>query len=375
MDYNVENETIDFDKLIIEIYDAALTRKWGRVLAQCNKVFLANKTFLVLRDVINDREVAWRMKTAGDGCPSFPPEVDLSSLSALKPFFFRLHEGDIFDTCSPAFRSSEHFSAIAGKVLTPLDAEKTLAALVLRDDRYEAYLGVCRPEQDDDFSKYEEVAFKRLVPHFVRAARFFRDEEIFRQQRQLAQGVYEHIKTAFVVCDSQLRVQACNSQAEQYLNSGKAVALNKKRLVFAMQHQHTRFCDKVQACLSGAEKDEVVHVVDDNVDVIEIFHIHRLASQAEEERREPLAVVNIVSRGKPDWQNIQSCYALNKREVLIARMLYKCASYRDIAAAAGLTTGDVEIQVQRLIKAMGVKNEETLIDKLAMFSGTAPKFA
>ena len=56
-------------------------------------------------------------------------------------------------------------------------------------------------------------------------------------------------------------------------------------------------------------------------------------------------------------------------------MLYKCASYRDIAAAAGLTTGDVEIQVQRLIKAMGVKNEETLIDKLAMFSGTAPKFA
>ncbi len=91
MDYNVENETIDFDKLIIEIYDAALTRKWGRVLAQCNKVFLANKTFLVLRDVINDREVAWRMKTAGDGCPSFPPEVDLSSLSALKPFFLRLH--------------------------------------------------------------------------------------------------------------------------------------------------------------------------------------------------------------------------------------------------------------------------------------------
>ena len=373
MDYNVDNEPVDFDKLIIEIYDAALTRKWGRVLAKCNQVFQAGKTFLLLRDVVNEREVALRIKVQENATHN-PDALDsLSSLSTYKPLFLKLHEGDLFDTSEESFRLLKDAPAFIEHILAPLDAEKMLGALVLRDARYEAYLGICRTEQEDGFSNFEHVAFKRLIPHFIRAARFFRDEEVFRQQRHLAQGLYDHIKTAFVVCNGKLEVQAFNAQADAYFSESGVLAVKNRKLTFFSPVQQQRFTDKVNACLSAAGRSastEQVHVVDDNVDKIEIFHIHKLGSQAEGERREAMAVVNIQCRSRPDWKNVQSCYALNKKEILIARMLYKDTPFEDIAVAVNLPEDDVREHVNHILKAVNVRNEEALIRKLSMFAQT-----
>ena len=371
MDYNVDKEQVDFDKLIIEIYDAALSRKWGRVLEKCNQVFLAGKTFLLLRDIVNDREVALRIKVKEEA--SYNPDalVTLSSLSVYKPLFQHLQEGDIFDTGRSEFQQEQHAGAFIEHILAPMDAEKMLGALVLRDRRYEAYLGVCRSAQNDDFSMYEHVAFKRLVPHFVRAARFFRDEEVFRQQRYLAQKLYDHIKTAFVICNRKLEVQACNAQAEDYFSDNGLLAIKNRKLVFTSRVHQTKFADKVSECLSVTRRGvcaEKIYVVDDNVDKIDIFHIHQLGSQAEGERREMMAVIHIQSRYKPDWKYVQSCYALNKKEILIARMLYKDTPYSVIAEAVSLPEHEVKLHANRILKAMNVRSEEALISKLAMFA-------
>ena len=371
MDYNVKNETVDFDNLIIEIYDAALTRKWGRVLATCNQVFQSDKTFLLLRDLVNEREVALRIKVQEEAAHDPEALASLSSLSVFKPLFLKLHEGDIFDTSEKVFRDQKDAPTFIEQILSPLNAEKMLGALLMRDARYEAYLGVCRAEQNDDFSTFEHVAFKRLVPHFIRAARFFRDEEVFRQQRHLAQGLYDHIKTAFVVCNSKLEVQAYNVQAESYFTESGVLAVKNRKLTFSASSQQSRFSDKVSECLREAGLgvgSEKVFVIDDHVDKIEIFHIHKLGSQAEGERREAMLVVNIQSRIKPDWKNVQSCYALNKKEVLIARMLYKDTPYSDISVAVNLPESEVKEHVYRILKAVNVRNEEALIGKLSMFA-------
>lgn len=373
MDYNVDNEPVDFDKLIIEIYDAALTRKWGRVLAKCNQVFQAGKTFLLLRDVVNEREVALRIKVQEDAPHNPDALVTLSALSVYKPLFLKLHEGDLFDTSGENFRLLKDAPSFIEQILAPLDAQKTLGALVLRDARYEAYLGICRTEQNDSFSTFEHVAFKRLIPHFIRAARFFRDEEVFRQQRHLAQGLYDHIKTAFVICNKKLEVQACNAQAENYFDESGVMSVKNHKLIFSSLTQQMRFTDKVNECIAGSYRGactDMVHVVDDHVDKIEIFHIQRLGSQAEGERREAMAVVNIQSRYKPDWKNVQSCYALNKKEILIARMLYKDTPFKDIAIAVNLPEDDVREHINRILKAVNVRNEEALIGKLSMFAHT-----
>ncbi len=83
-----------------------------------------------------------------------------------------------------------------------------------------------------------------------------------------------------------------------------------------------------------------------------------------------MTVVNIQSRYKPDWKNVQSCYALNKKEILIARMLYKDTPFKDIAIAVNLAEDDVREHINRILKAVNVRNEEALIGKLSMFAHT-----
>ena len=350
---------ITLDNLIIEVYDAALSRKWSRVLDICNQFFAVNKSFILLRDKLNNSFETFKIRST-ISLPNDALRYYKSHFSA-DPFHQKaqmLSEGDILSTESNSIINWAEHQDYLNFVLKPLKSERSLVALLLVDDRYEAYFGVCRSADDPPFSDDEHARFSKLVPHVVRASRFFRDTERYHRDQLLAQGVFDHLQTPFVVCNRYLRVMAMNKYADEFFSQSDVLYVEKSRLRVQPAKVYAQLLDIMEKSESDGRFARQSHtILIENMDVLIFLTVSQLGCQSEQSAEQPTLLIQFTVKAVPDWREVQERYDFSRKETLIARLLYKEANEKDIADSLALEEREVQVLVASVFHKSGASDK------------------
>ncbi|MEG3767325.1 hypothetical protein [Alteromonas sp. 14N.309.X.WAT.G.H12] len=366
---DIREYRFNLDAFILEIYDASLSRKWSRVLEQCLSLFSANNAFLLLHDAVNKEFVSVKMKTT--------EVLSDASLRHYREHFHQdplylqsknMEEGSIFTTCEQTRIDWRKYPDYHERILAPLKAEKTKAALVLKDSRYEAFFGVCRSKAAPDFTPLDDVYFKKIVPHLVRASRYFRDQENCKTTRSIAQGIFDNQAPPFLVCNRQLKIQASNASAQVFLQDSQNchdingyLALSPARYLY----QLLRAMDNcIQEISSNADKTHSF-IIDERREAMTVLTVAILNTYADTQGAQTCFVLSFSVKQQPDWKVLSATFLLTKQEQLIAQLLYKEVTYQGIAHTLSLDEEAVTSLVRSLYIKMGTPHRRDFLELIA----------
>ncbi|MBU3023677.1 hypothetical protein [Aestuariibacter sp. A3R04] len=360
----------DLGRLVIEIYDAALGRRWGKVLEQCNTLFQSNKAFMILRDVATESIISFKIKS----CVPLPESaIDFYLKNFMTDPVFQLVqtklEGEYVNTTYAAASTQPYHDAFCKKVTEPVASDKTLVSVVLKDENYEGFFGVSRSSGELPFSDRETSLLERLMPHLIRASRFFRDEELFKRDRDIAQNVYEYIQSPFAVCDRQLNVLAANSGAKYYLKNSDCIHMKGNKLVLSTPRVFNQLLALVNSAYEHPQESNVEKnlVADESLTAILLLKVSYLCAKNDARGEEPVFFISFVIKPAPDWKKVQDGFELTKRETLIARFLYKEADIEDIANAINVCPSQAKEWVKLLLDKMVVADTGELTELIMAF--------
>lgn len=363
-----DNESIS--RLIIEIYDAALGRRWGNVLEKCNVLFQSNKAFLILRDVSTETILSFKIKSN----VSLPePAIDYYLNNFMADPVFQLVvtklEGEYVNTTYKEASSQSFHHDFCENVTDPVASDKTLVSVVLKDENYEGFFGVSRASDSPPFLDREINLLQQLMPHLIRASRFFRDEELFRRDRDIALNVYEYVQSPFAVCDRHLNVLAANSGAKYYLKSSDCIHLKANKLVLSTPRVYTQLISLLSHVYENPIETDVEKnlVADESLTAILIIRVSFLCAKNDVTGEEPLFFIRFIVKPAPDWRKVQNNFELSKQETLIARLLYKEADMEDIAQALNIHQVQAQKWVRSLLDKMVVADANELSELVMAF--------
>ncbi|MBU2980072.1 LuxR C-terminal-related transcriptional regulator [Alteromonas sp. C1M14] len=367
----VKEHRFNLDAFILEIYDASLSRKWARVLEQCMSLFAANTAFLLLYDAVNQQFISLKRKST-----TVLPE---SALQYYREQFHRdplyiksqyMEEGSILNTYDGAYLNLAEHPEYGERVLSPLNAEKTKVALVLKDGQYEAFFGVCRSNNGPDFTSLDDVYFNKIVPHLVRASRYFRDQESYKLNRCIAQGVYDNQPAPFLVCNRQLKILASNVSAQRYLrasdychNSNGHLSVSPARYLYQLWSA----MDNCKLENPGYKEKERTLIIDEGGVTMTVLKVAFLNTVPHPHGTEVCFIISFAVKNQPDWKALSVTFSLTKREQLIAKLLYKEVTYQDIATTLDIDDDTVTVLVRSLYVKIGALHRRDFLELMADF--------
>ena len=376
---SVECSTVDdnenISRLVIEIYDAALGRRWGNVLEKCNALFQSNKAFLILREVATETIVSFKIKSS---VPLPEPAIDYYLSNFMADPVFQLVvtklEGEYVNTTYTDASAQPFHDDFRENVTEVVKSDKTLVSVVLKDENFEGFFGVSRAKDASPFSDREINVLDQLMPHLIRASRFFRDEELFKRDRDIAHNVYEYVQSPFAVCDRHLNVLAANSGAKYYLKNSDCIHLRANKLVLSTPRIYNQLIALLSHVYEHPLETDVEKnlVADENLTAILIIKVSYLCAKNDLRGGEPLFFIRFIIKPAPDWRKIQANYELTKQETLIARLLYKEADMDDVAKALNISQTKAHEWVRSLLDKMIVADANELSELVMAFPYQSP---
>ena len=104
--------------------------------------------------------------------------------------------------------------------IRPMGGYHSVVAIPLRQDGFDSFVAVCRPERSDDFEDHDASVLARIVPHVTRALRTRLHVDSAEARAMAALGAFDQLDIAVAIVDRDLRPVAVNRHADRILTQG-----------------------------------------------------------------------------------------------------------------------------------------------------------
>ncbi len=130
-------------------------------------------------------------------------------------------------------------------MLLPLGLRYSMGGCLLRSPAVNFQVGLMRAPQRGPFGAEQEQLLLRLMPHFDRALRLMEQGQTLARAAEISAAGLDAKPLAVIAVDRAGRLRYCNRQGERMLKSGEPLRVSSGVLVCARRDQQSRFAAAV----------------------------------------------------------------------------------------------------------------------------------
>ena len=261
--------------------------------------------------------------------------------------------------------------------IRPMGGYRSVVAIPLRQDGFDSFVAVCRPEQSHDFEDEDASALARIVPHVTRALRTRLRVDSAEGRAMAALGAFDQLDIAVAIVDRDLRPVAVNRHADRLLTQGDGL----RRTRGALSAAGAADGERLRALVARAAADDA-RVPQRYAMLLRrgksrppwAVSVQRLANAPgmPGARFVTLLIEDIV-RGPGNLTAVLvAAFRLTPREALIANALAQGDDLAAIAARLAIGTGTARNHLKAVFRKTHTRRQAELVSlilRLARFGG------